>query len=205
MVEQGVDEDFGRFSIDDDLSPLAKIDQPPFYAIQFFPMTRKSMGGVSVDQETRVLRENGTVISGLYASGELTGFAGVNGSAGLEGTFLGPAILTGRVAGRTLVRDVAATRDLTTPEPVTLEVASGHREFSPVDTASCSVCHALPELLSESRSGYGHFDRVHAIVMDEQQSCGTCHSELTPYNPLTHEIDRVAQTGNCVHCHLVVE
>ena len=49
MIDSGVDEDFGRFGAEDELSPLASIDQPPFYAIQFFPMTRKSMGGVAVD------------------------------------------------------------------------------------------------------------------------------------------------------------
>ena len=33
-----------------------------------------------VDTQMRVVREDGTLIPGLYASGELTGFAGVNGS-----------------------------------------------------------------------------------------------------------------------------
>ncbi len=40
-------------------------------------------------------------IAGLYASGELAGMAGghINGKAGLEGTMLGPALFSGRVAG----------------------------------------------------------------------------------------------------------
>ena len=205
MVDKGVDEDFGRFGIEDELSPLARIDQPPFYAIQFFPMTRKSMGGVAVDGETRVIREDGSVIPGLYASGELTGFAGVNGSAGLEGTFLGPAILTGRVAGRTLLRDVGEERELDAPTPGPLAQVSPQPEPSSLDVATCNACHNLSESVSQSRPGYGHFERVHRIVLSEQGNCGTCHAELAPYDPLAHEIDRVAQTANCVHCHLAVE
>ena len=40
-------------------------------------------------------------IPGLYAAGEVAGMAGghINGKAGLEGTMLGPAIFSGRVAG----------------------------------------------------------------------------------------------------------
>ena len=40
-------------------------------------------------------------IPGLYAAGELTGMAGghINGKAGLEGTMLGPALFSARVAG----------------------------------------------------------------------------------------------------------
>lgn len=205
MIDSGVDEDFGRFGAEDELSPLASIDQPPFYAIQFFPMTRKSMGGVAVDGETRVIREDGSVIPGLYASGELTGFAGVNGSAGLEGTFLGPAILTGRVAGRTLVRDVGDNRELEAPTPGLLAQDFPSQEFSSLDVGTCNACHNLSEAVSEPRSGYGHFERVHSIVLDEQQNCGDCHAGLAPYSPLNHEIDSVAQTANCVHCHLVVE
>ena len=205
MIDSGVDEDFGRFGAEDELSPLASIDQPPFYAIQFFPMTRKSMGGVAVDGETRVIREDGSVIPGLYASGELTGFAGVNGSAGLEGTFLGPAILTGRVAGRTLVRDVGDNRELEAPIPGLLAQDFPSQEFSSLDVGTCNACHNLSEAVSEPRSGYGHFERVHSIVLDEQQNCGDCHAGLAPYSPLNHEIDSVAQTANCVHCHLVVE
>ena len=206
MVERGVDEDFGRFeSNNDELSPLAKIDQPPFYAIQFFPMTRKSMGGVTVDHQMQVVREDGTVIPGLYASGELTGFVGVNGSAGLEGTFLGPAMLTGRVAGRTLLRHVGESRELRATRPQMISEEIELLEFSPLDIEVCDTCHRLPELVSEARPGYSHFERVHRVVMGEQQNCGACHAELIPFEPLAHAIDRFAQTANCVHCHLAVE
>ena len=205
MVEQGVDEDFDRFSTADELSPRAKVDQPPFYAIRFFPMTRKSMGGVMIDQQLHVIRADGTRIPGLYASGELTGFAGVNGSAGLEGTFLGPSILTGRVAGQTLVRDVAQVRELQPSERVSVNPEPDAQAFSDAEMVNCETCHRLQELTAQSRPGYSHFERVHRTVIDEQLNCGTCHRELAPFDAAAHTIDRMAQTQNCAHCHLAVE
>ena len=204
LVERGVDEDFGRFDSDDELPASAKIESAPFYAIQFFPMTRKSMGGISVDRATRVVRDDGSIIPGLYASGETTGFAGINGSAGLEGTFLGPSLLTGRVAGQTIVADVAETRALSLPEPIALPAAAERVEIGAADAAACGVCHSLPQLLNE-REGYAHFERVHRIVFDEQQICTTCHAEMSPFNASSHRIDRFAQTENCMQCHLADE
>ncbi len=101
MVTEGKDADFGRIGRDQlTWSHPPKIVQPPFYAVQFFPLTRKSMGGVAMDRSCRVTDSSGRPIPGLYAVGELTGLAGVNGKASLEGTFLGACIMTGRVAGR---------------------------------------------------------------------------------------------------------
>ena len=167
-------------------------------------MTRKSMGGVRVDRQMRVVREDGTLIPGLYASGELTGFAGVNGSAGLEGTFLGPAILTGRVAGRTLLREVAESRELRQPE-LKVETGLPPLTLSPAETAVCDGCHRLQDLVANPRPGYAHFERVHRAVIAEELNCGACHQELSPFDASDHVLDRQFQTQNCVHCHLVVE
>src|SRR6516225_10238289 len=76
-------------------------DTPPYYAVQLFPLARKNFGGVKTDLQCRVLDRELQPIAGLYAAGELAGMAGghINGRAGLEGTMLGPAIFSGRVAG----------------------------------------------------------------------------------------------------------
>ncbi len=83
------------------LSQSKKFDTPPFSAIQLFPLARKNFGGVKTDLRCRVLDKHFEPIPGLYAAGELAGMAGghINGEAGLEGTMLGPAIFSGRVAG----------------------------------------------------------------------------------------------------------
>jgi len=111
MVTDGRDADFGR--IGSSRSPWAhpqRIERPPFYAVQFFPLTRKSMGGVAIDHSCRVIDILDRPITGLYAVGELTGLAGINGKASPEGTFLGSSIITGRVAGRAVVAELAARR-----------------------------------------------------------------------------------------------
>lgn len=81
-----------------------KIDDPkayPLVAIREFILARKSLGGIQTDLKSRVLKKNGEPIDGLYAVGEASGFGGggIHGLRSLEGTFLGGAILTGRVAG----------------------------------------------------------------------------------------------------------
>jgi predicted oxidoreductase len=83
------------------LAQSKKFDTPPYYAIQLFPLARKNFGGVKTDIRCRVLNRYFELIPGLYAAGEVAGMAGghINGKAGLEGTMLGPAIFSGRVAG----------------------------------------------------------------------------------------------------------
>ena len=103
-IEDGLEQepDFGR--------PLAgrqKIEQPPFYALNYGPLARKNFGGVKTNLRCQVLDKYYEPIPGLYAAGELTGMAGghINGKAGLEGTMLGPALFSGRVAGAWAARE----------------------------------------------------------------------------------------------------
>lgn len=111
MVTSGKDIDFGRIGCcRTPWSNPTRIERAPFYAVPFYPLARKSMGGVSIDQSCRVLDVSGQPIPGLYAAGELTGLAGVNGKASLEGTFLGASIMTGRVAGRAAAAELADQR-----------------------------------------------------------------------------------------------
>jgi flavocytochrome c len=74
---------------------------PPFYALHYVPLARKNFGGVKTNRRCQVLDKHYEPMPGLYAAGELTGMAGghINGKAGLEGTMLGPALFSGRVAG----------------------------------------------------------------------------------------------------------
>jgi predicted oxidoreductase len=85
-----------------ELSGLREISQPPFHAVQFFPMARKNLGGVLTDMGCRVLRVDGTPYDNVFAAGEVAGMAGgrINGSSALEGTMLGPSLFAGRVAAR---------------------------------------------------------------------------------------------------------
>jgi len=75
-------------------------------AIREFIISRKSLGGMQTDLDSRVLDGAGTPIPGLYAAGEAAGFGGggMNGLRGLEGTFLGGCILSARRAARAIAK-----------------------------------------------------------------------------------------------------
>jgi predicted oxidoreductase len=74
----------------------------PLIAVRLHVLTRKTLGGLETDLSGRVLRPDGSILSGLYAAGEVAGFGGggVHGYRALEGTFLGGCLFSGRQAGR---------------------------------------------------------------------------------------------------------
>jgi uncharacterized protein len=81
----------------------------PLIAVKLHILTRKTLGGLETDLDSRVLKADGSVFEGLYAAGEVAGFGGggVHGYRALEGTFLGGCIFSGRAAGRGAARDIA--------------------------------------------------------------------------------------------------
>lgn len=77
-------------------------DKGPLIAVRLNVLTRKTLGGLHTDLDSRVLDGDGQPIDGLYAAGECAGFGGggYHGYNALEGTFLGGCIFSGRNAGR---------------------------------------------------------------------------------------------------------
>jgi flavocytochrome c len=203
MIDLGHDREFGRFGPGRD---ARKITRPPFYAVQFFPLTRKSLGGVSIDHSAHVLDREDRPIPGLYAVGELTGFGGINGKAGLEGTFLGPSIVTGRVAGRTVLVDLGIPPSVSQHAPTKRSPAQERSVPGPTGAGpSCAQCHDISALVATPRRGYAHFEKVHRRVAERTYDCLRCHAELSPYRAETHRIDRVTQSNNCAFCHVTTE
>jgi predicted oxidoreductase len=80
----------------------------PLIAVRLRILTRKTLGGVQTDLESRVLDRNGKPIAGLYAAGEVAGFGGggLHGYRALEGTFLGGCLFSGRSAGRAAAKAI---------------------------------------------------------------------------------------------------
>jgi len=76
----------------------------PLIGVKLHILTRKSLGGLQTDLESRVLRGDGRVLPGLWAAGEAAGFGGggLHGYNALEGTFLGGCLFSGRAAGRSM-------------------------------------------------------------------------------------------------------
>ena len=85
-------------------APLQGRGFGPFIAMQVQLITRKSLGGLQTDLQSRVLNAEGQPIDGLYCVGEAAGFGGGGacGKRSLEGTFLPGCILTARSAARAL-------------------------------------------------------------------------------------------------------
>jgi predicted oxidoreductase len=83
-------------------------DAGPLIAVRLNILTRKTLGGLQTDLDSRVLGKDGAPVPGLYAAGEVAGFGGggMHGYSALEGTFLGGCIFSGRAAGRAAASSV---------------------------------------------------------------------------------------------------
>ena len=90
-VEAKNDPDFGRTSF------ANKLDTAPYYAIKVPAGVHHTMGGLKINTNTEVLNENGEVIPGLFAAGEVTG--GVHGANRLGGNAVADFTVFGRIAG----------------------------------------------------------------------------------------------------------
>lgn len=82
---------------------LGEISEGPFYAIPVLPGDVGTYGGVVTDTQARVLREDGTVIDGLYATGIST--ASVMGRVYPgAGASVGPSFVWGYVAAKSALK-----------------------------------------------------------------------------------------------------
>jgi succinate dehydrogenase/fumarate reductase flavoprotein subunit len=88
---------------------VAPIEQPPFYALRIHPADLGTAIGLRTDCHARVLRNNGTAITGLYACGNDMGSI-MNGNYPGPGITLGPALTFGYIAGRHLAQADAGAR-----------------------------------------------------------------------------------------------
>lgn len=69
-----------------------------YFVAQVTPVVHYTMGGLHMDDKSRVLTDDGTPITGLYCAGEVMG--GVHGKNRLGGNSLLDCVVYGRVSGR---------------------------------------------------------------------------------------------------------
>jgi len=110
FCETGVDEDFGRGNDEYDTffaggdgpnKALVGVAQPPFFAARFVLSDLGTKGGIVTDTAGRALREDGSVIAGLYATS--------NSAANAFGAFYpgpGAPLGTAMVFGSLAVQDI---------------------------------------------------------------------------------------------------
>lgn len=95
-VDKGFDPAFGRTHLP------ARIERPPFYAMRNHGVTLVTFVGLDVDGQMRVRRDDGSVIDGLYATGEVIGAAATTGQSFCSGMMITPGVVHGRLLARRL-------------------------------------------------------------------------------------------------------
>jgi 3-oxosteroid 1-dehydrogenase len=118
----GVDLDFHRgesaydsYYADPHTKPnpcLGALDTPPFYAFKLVPGDLGTKGGLVCDEHSRVLREDGSVIDGLYAAGNASASVTGHEYPG-PGATIGPAAAFAFIAGEHIagrMRDLEVER-----------------------------------------------------------------------------------------------
>lgn len=116
----GTDPDFGRESME------LPLDQPNYYAALCSPAIHHTMGGVKINTNTEVLKEDGSVLAGLFAAGEVTG--GVHGANRLGGNAVSDIVVFGRIAGSAAEKYVADNGGNTEAEITVAEAAAATPE-----------------------------------------------------------------------------
>jgi 3-oxosteroid 1-dehydrogenase len=107
FARSGVDEDFhrgksayDRYYGDPTNKPnpnLGEISHPPFFAAKMVPGDLGTKGGIRTDVHGRALRDDGTIIDGLYAAGNVSATVMGHTYPGPGGT-IGPAMAFGYLA-----------------------------------------------------------------------------------------------------------
>jgi 3-oxosteroid 1-dehydrogenase len=109
FARKGVDEDFhrgegayGAYYGDPQVRPnssLGTLERPPFYAVKLLPGDLGTTGGLVTDEFARVLRQDGSVIAGLYATGNSAASVFGRTYPG-AGATMGPSMTFGYVAAK---------------------------------------------------------------------------------------------------------
>lgn len=98
MLTKGEDTDFNKPL----LNKSVPIQQPPFYAMRFWPKVHHTMGGIQIDVLARVIHRDQYPIAGLFAAGEVTG--GIHGACRLGSCAITECLVMGRIAGQQAAR-----------------------------------------------------------------------------------------------------
>lgn len=98
-ASEGIDRDYGRFSLSSGYGKLRALDRAPFYIMPSIAAIMGTYCGLKVDQFGRVLNKSNEPIAGLFAAGEIMG--GVHGKNYITGTGLGKALVFGKISGKT--------------------------------------------------------------------------------------------------------
>ena len=97
-AKSGVDNDFGK-----DASYLSPIASAPYYAVRIYVCTGGTIAGVKTNEDYQVIKEDGSVIKGLYAGGE-TSNREMYAYAYSSGSGVGYALASGHEIGINIMK-----------------------------------------------------------------------------------------------------
>ncbi|WP_101473808.1 flavocytochrome c [Fusobacterium sp.] len=83
------------------LTPFDK--NGPFYIMKAVPAVHHTMGGLKIDENARVINQNGEPIKGLYAAGEVTG--DIHGTNRLGSDAIADITVFGKIAGKNVMQE----------------------------------------------------------------------------------------------------
>lgn len=129
--DQGFDADFARYP-----ESLAKIENGPFYGIEYSGAFVNAQGGAKRDVNCQVLDWAGEPIAHLYEAGELGSFWG---GVYIAGGNIGETLYSGRIAGA----NAAAAKDDAAEEPEGLEAPAN--EITVFDADAIAASYACGE------------------------------------------------------------
>lgn len=105
LSEKGVDEDF-----DKNPEYMKSVDEGPFYAVAFAPVSSGTFGGPVTNEKAQVIAEKGGIIKGLYAAGEVANGDMFYREYPGSGSSISICVGMGRIAGRTAAEEAKASR-----------------------------------------------------------------------------------------------
>ncbi|KAL3911432.1 MAG: hypothetical protein SGILL_007284, partial [Bacillariaceae sp.] len=182
--------------------PSKNLNSEVFFVGRVSPVLHYCMGGIKIDTEGNVIREDGTTIEGLHAAGEVTG--GVHGNNRLGGNSLLECTVFGTIVGKKVsIKDEGSYRiavgkdDVKKPSngkntvkalpSISTEQLAKHNTESDLWVAIHGTVYDLTDFAHEHPAGFESifdlagtdgteaFDAVHNLGMledFEQDKCG---------------------------------
>jgi hypothetical protein len=188
MVREGVDKDFAAGG--------SKGDRDAALLRRRSTARAEEHGRHRIDTDSRVLDKDQKPIAGFLAAGEVTGF-GASTEGGARGRSR-PSIVTGRVAGRTILEIAVAISPrvpISLPPP-SAEVKIRERNLRDLPRSEDADCVVTGRLLP-FREG--------APRRDRRSSPAAPVTRNVPNRPDRHRIDALRQIDTCKNCHVATE
>lgn len=105
LAKKGKDEDFNK-----NPEYMKSVEEGPFYAVPFLPITSGTFGGPITNENGQVIAENGGVIKGLYAAGEVANGDLFHQEYAGSGSSISTCVGMGRIAGRVAAEEAKSQR-----------------------------------------------------------------------------------------------